>query len=666
MKKSIIVILALIYSFLGANVLFADTTPDAFTFTDRTNVAINTEFKSNAITVSGIDAPANISVTGGTYSINGAAYTSASSTVTVGNTVKVRKVSASTYSTTKSATLTIGGVSDTFSVTTMATPVDTTPDAFHFTDRTNVALSTEFKSNAITVSGINAAAPISITGGTYAINGGTYTSASGTVSLGNTVKVRKVSAGTNNTTKSATLTIGGVSDTFSVTTMAAPVANLTILVHGWNPDNSQPAWMTQMANAIIARSGGPGKIGTITVTGTKGSLTATCSDWTFDLATAASGEIVILVNWTAVANHLTTGITPGITAGILAQEVAAVVAPKIYQGQSGQPALSELPIHLIGHSRGGGMVFEIARLLGLQGIEVEQVTALDPHPLVASDPQSTLNTIDTPIQIYDNILFADDYYQNIKYPTGAYLTNAYNRLWTSLPGGYHNETGYTYTIGITSYDFSDHLNIILMYHGTINLSTPATNGQATMSTTERAWFNTFENAGENTGFKYSRIIVGNRKSTSVPVVSGDEIIYGYHNNALLGGSGARTAITWTTAVWPNVITSTALRSSVELQPGSQTLTAAEVLQINYKYRSYANASDVTFYVDTDRNPYNDNNQATIGSQHLSATGSTITQSTIDWTVSGLTAGTKYYVYAKITGVAGTRYLYLDNEFTVSP
>ena len=198
----------------------SDTTPNAFTFTDRTNVALNTEFKSNAITVAGINTATPISVSGGTYSINGGTYTSVSSTVTYGNTVKVRKVSAAAYSTTKSATLTIGGVSDTFSVTTMADPVDTTPDPFTFTDRTDVALSTEYKSNAITVSGINTASPISVTGGTYSINGGTYTSASGSASLGNTVKVRKVSAATYSTTKSATLTIGGVSDTFSVTTMA--------------------------------------------------------------------------------------------------------------------------------------------------------------------------------------------------------------------------------------------------------------------------------------------------------------------------------------------------------------------------------------------------------------------------------------------------------------
>ena len=106
---------------------------------------------------------------------------------------------------------------------------DTTPDQFTFTDQTGVALNTVITSNAITVSGINTAAGVSITGGEYAVNSGTYTSASGTVNNGNTVTVRQTSSASYTTTTNATLTIGGVSDTFSVTTQSrinsAPVAN---------------------------------------------------------------------------------------------------------------------------------------------------------------------------------------------------------------------------------------------------------------------------------------------------------------------------------------------------------------------------------------------------------------------------------------------------------
>jgi fibronectin type 3 domain-containing protein len=114
------------------------------------------------------------------------------------------------------------GYSNEVSTTTQAAPPDTTPNQFTFTDQTNVALSMVITSNAITVSGINAAATISVAGGTYSINGGAYTSAGGTVSNGNTVTVRQTSSGSYSTTTNATITIGGVSDTFSVTTLAAP------------------------------------------------------------------------------------------------------------------------------------------------------------------------------------------------------------------------------------------------------------------------------------------------------------------------------------------------------------------------------------------------------------------------------------------------------------
>jgi uncharacterized protein (DUF1330 family) len=201
-----------------------DTTPGAFSFSDQTGVALNTVITSNTITVSGINAPAPISIAGGEYSVNGGAFTSVAGTVSHGNTVAVRLTSSGNFSTTTNATLTIGGVSDTFSVTTLA--IDTTPDAFSFISQTGVALNTVITSNTITVSGINAPAQISIAGGEYSVNGGAFTSVAGTVTNGNTVAVRLTSSGNFSTTTNATLTIGGVSGTFSVTALAnkPPVA----------------------------------------------------------------------------------------------------------------------------------------------------------------------------------------------------------------------------------------------------------------------------------------------------------------------------------------------------------------------------------------------------------------------------------------------------------
>lgn len=117
---------------------------------------------------------------------------------------------------------------------------DTTPDQFIFNYETGVNLNTVMTSNTITVTGINAPAPISIKGGTYSINGGLYTSVNGTVNNGDTVTVKQKSSERYMTTTVATLTIGGVSDTFSVTTKEAsiitlnPVADKTVL---WPPNN---------------------------------------------------------------------------------------------------------------------------------------------------------------------------------------------------------------------------------------------------------------------------------------------------------------------------------------------------------------------------------------------------------------------------------------------
>jgi hypothetical protein len=199
--------------------LVLDTTPDAFAFVPQNNVALGARVTSNSITVAGINSAAPISVVGGTYAIGAGAPTSAAGTVTVGQTVTLQAVASGMFSTPVAVTLTIGGVSATFTVTTGA--IDTTPDPFTFIPQNNVAFATRITSNAVMVSGVNSAAPISIVGGTYAINGGLQTTAAGTVMAGDSVTVVVVSATIPLTPAAATLTIGGVSSTFTVTTAAA-------------------------------------------------------------------------------------------------------------------------------------------------------------------------------------------------------------------------------------------------------------------------------------------------------------------------------------------------------------------------------------------------------------------------------------------------------------
>jgi hypothetical protein len=103
-----------------------DLTPDPFTFTDQTGVALSVEVISNSITVSGIDVPVSISIAGGEYSINGGGFTVSPGTVGNSDTVRAKIISSDAYGTTVDAIVTIGGATDTFSVTTIhdTTPVD--------------------------------------------------------------------------------------------------------------------------------------------------------------------------------------------------------------------------------------------------------------------------------------------------------------------------------------------------------------------------------------------------------------------------------------------------------------------------------------------------------------------------------------------------------------
>ncbi|MDO9607225.1 MAG: SGNH/GDSL hydrolase family protein [Brevundimonas sp.] len=197
-----------------------DTTPDVFGFEDVTDAALDQVITSNAITVAGINGPANISIEGGTFSKNGGPYSATARTVVADDQVRIRVISAATNSAAVNATLTIGGVADTFTVTTAALPADATPEAFTFVDVTGATTSTAYESNAVTVAGINTAANLSINGGEYQVNGGAWASAARTVVAGDVVKVRATSSAEGATAVNVVLTIGGVADTYTITTQA--------------------------------------------------------------------------------------------------------------------------------------------------------------------------------------------------------------------------------------------------------------------------------------------------------------------------------------------------------------------------------------------------------------------------------------------------------------
>jgi hypothetical protein len=231
----------------------ADTTPDQFTFTDVSNVALFTTQTSNTITISGINASTSVSVTGGTYSKNGGGYTSSAGTAVNGDTFAVRHTSSGSFSTSVNTTLNVGGVTDTFTSTTLA--ADTTPNQFTFTDVSNVARSTTQTSNTITISGLNTSTSVSVSGGTYSKNGGAYTSSAGTAVNGDTFAVRHTSSGSFSTSVNTTLNVGGVTDTFTSTTEAAP-AIVAPAISSVTHNNATASSVTATVNLSSAGSGG--------------------------------------------------------------------------------------------------------------------------------------------------------------------------------------------------------------------------------------------------------------------------------------------------------------------------------------------------------------------------------------------------------------------------
>ncbi len=119
-------------------------------------------------------------------------------------------------------------------VSNSCTLVDTTPNAFNFTDLTGVAVSTLSTASAITPAGYTSAAAVTVSGSgspQISINGGAWQT-SGSISPGQTISVRLTSSASASTALSATVTIGGVSDVWSVTTAAPPATTWVVGFNG--------------------------------------------------------------------------------------------------------------------------------------------------------------------------------------------------------------------------------------------------------------------------------------------------------------------------------------------------------------------------------------------------------------------------------------------------
>ena len=140
---------------------------------------------------------------------------------------------------------------------------------------------------------------------------------------------------------------------------AARGAGVTVITHGFNSDIT--SWIIPMAGKITLYGNFAGTNSTcyeLSITKSGSSYTATPSLIAGGPPlTAGSGEIIIKLDWSTIDTTL------GVSTVNIANTAAAALMSTNLLPELGGRALAELPLHLIGHSRGGSVVTEMARVL---------------------------------------------------------------------------------------------------------------------------------------------------------------------------------------------------------------------------------------------------------------------------------------------------------------
>lgn len=213
-----------------------DFTPDSFSFVGVTGASPNVQYLSDYVQITGIsgEVPISISSNGFAQAIRvctgqgtGCGTWSQGATVSNNQYIQLRMTTGDSYFTTYTATVTVGTITQYWTVETGAVP-DNTPNSFLIPNLNNQPVNTLVDSDIVQITGINT--PVSITAGNGALisicNGttcDTFSASPRTISNGQGFKLRILTSTLYSTQVTSLVTVGsGASQTWTVTTGVQP------------------------------------------------------------------------------------------------------------------------------------------------------------------------------------------------------------------------------------------------------------------------------------------------------------------------------------------------------------------------------------------------------------------------------------------------------------
>jgi hypothetical protein len=380
------------------------------------------------------------------------------------------------------------------------------------------------------------------------------------------------------------------------------LASITVLIHGHQ--GTTGGWVSAAADAIAQRVGERQTSQYILkITNNSGDLAV--ESFTLDegpgLRNSTTGEAIVKLDWTDVDNgdYSTT-------------DVGEVVGEYLLKSHGDLPALAGLPLHLVGHSRGGSMVSAISRYLGAAGVWVEQNTFLDP---VAVEELFGFGYDDLPLRVYSNVIFADNYWRDDGNrfdadPDGQDVDGAHN---VDLDDTVQEDHVVSAHMGVTAY-----------YHGTIDTDAVFNRDHPVLSD----WYGDGEPERDETGFYFSRLVGGARPKEGL---SPD-----------FSGSADRRDAGDDFKQWSNI-------GDVRVV-GGRTFAVGERIKTRLKLQDGDSNTRLTIYLDRDRNPLNNNHVRTMRRATV-AQRDEVTSVSYSGSSGGIEPGS-YYVFAKVTDSSG--------------